>query len=197
MTSAIAADTPVVILVSLDGFRRSYLDTDSVPALHQLARDGVKAEAMIPSFPTLTFPNHYTIVTELYPEHHGVVGNTIYDPDFRATFTMSNAASKESRWWGGEPIWITAEKQGKRADVMYWPGSEIEIEGVRPSRWKPYNDTFPFDARVDTVLSSLDVKGPQHPSLISAYFNEPDHSGHEYGPTRHRPRLPRRAWTAR
>ena len=110
---------PQVILVSMDGFRRSYLDTDSVPTLHALGREGVTAQAMIPSFPTLTFPNHYTIVTGLYPEHHGIVGNTIYDPEFKALFTMSNAASRESRWWGGQPIWVTAEKQGERAASMF------------------------------------------------------------------------------
>jgi len=173
---------PQVILVSMDGFRRSYLDTDSVPALHALARDGVTAAAMIPSFPTLTFPNHYTIVTGLYPEHHGIVGNTIYDPQFRELFTMNNAASKESRWWGGQPIWVTAEKQGERAASMFWVGSEVEIDSVRPDRWKPFDAKVSFDARVDTVLSWLDLTGPQHLSLITLYFDEPDHTGHAYGP---------------
>lgn len=181
-TAAEIAATPTVILVSLDGFRRSYLDKDSVPTLHALARDGVTADAMIPSFPTLTFPNHYTIVTGLYPEHHGIVGNTVYDPDYRALFTMSNAESKQSRWWGGEPIWVTAVKQGRQADVMFWPGSEVAVEGVRPSRWKPFEGEMPFDARVDTVLSWLDLPGAQHPSFVAVYFNQPDHNGHEYGP---------------
>lgn len=176
------AATPTVILVSLDGFRRSYLDRDSVPTLHALAREGVTADAMIPSFPTLTFPNHYTIVTGLYPEHHGIVGNVIYDPDYRALFTMSNAQSKESRWWGGEPIWVTAVKQGRQADVMFWPGSEVAVEGTRPSRWKPFEGEMPFAARVDTVLSWLDLLGAQHPSFVAVYFNQPDHYGHEYGP---------------
>ena len=173
---------PQVILVSLDGFRRSYLDTDSVPALHALGRDGVTADAMIPSFPTLTFPNHYTIATGLYPEHHGIVGNTIYDPQFGALFTMSNAASKESRWWGGQPIWVTAEKQGERAASMFWVGSEVEIDSVRPTRWKPFDAKMSFDARVDTVLSWLDLTGPQRLSLITLYLDEPDHTGHDAGP---------------
>jgi predicted AlkP superfamily pyrophosphatase or phosphodiesterase len=173
---------PQVILVSLDGFRRSYLDTDSVPALHALGRDGVTAKAMIPSFPTLTFPNHYTIVTGLYPEHHGIVGNSIYDPEFKALFTMSNAASKESRWWGGEPIWVTAEKQGQRAASMFWVGSEVEIDSVRPTRWKTFDAKVPFDTRVDTVLSWVTLTGPQRLSLITLYFDEPDHTGHDAGP---------------
>jgi predicted AlkP superfamily pyrophosphatase or phosphodiesterase len=171
-----------VILVSLDGFRRSYLDTDSVPTLHALGRDGVTADAMIPSFPTLTFPNHYTIATGLYPEHHGIVGNTIYDPEFGALFTMSNAASKESRWWGGQPIWVTAEKQGERAASMFWVGSEVAIDSVRPTRWKPFDARMPFDARVDTVLAWLDLTGQQRLSLITLYLDEPDHTGHEAGP---------------
>jgi predicted AlkP superfamily pyrophosphatase or phosphodiesterase len=177
-----AGAPPQVILVSMDGFRRSYLDTDSVPTLHALGRDGVTAQAMIPSFPTLTFPNHYTIVTGLYPEHHGIVGNSIYDPEFRALFTMSNAASKESRWWGGQPIWVTAEKQGERAASMFWVGSEVEIDSVRPTRWKPFDAKVPFDARVDTVLSWLDLTGAQRLSLITLYFDEPDHTGHDAGP---------------
>lgn len=173
---------PQLILVSMDGFRRSYLDTDSVPALHALGRNGVTAQAMIPSFPTLTFPNHYTIVTGLYPEHHGIVGNTIYDPDSHELFTMSNAASKESHWWGGQPIWVTAEKQGERAASMFWVGSEVEIDGVRPTKWKPFDARVTFDARVDTVLSWLDLSGAQRLSLITLYFDEPDHTGHEFGP---------------
>ncbi len=173
---------PQVILVSMDGFRRSYLDTDSVPALHALERDGVTAQAMIPSFPTLTFPNHYTIVTGLYPEHHGIVGNSIYDPVYKALFTMSNAESKQSRWWGGQPIWVTAEKQGERAASMFWVGSEVEIDSVRPTKWKPYDGKITFDARVDTVLSWLDLRGPQRLSLITLYFDEPDHTGHTFGP---------------
>lgn len=177
------ANTPAqVVLISLDGFRRSYLDTDSLPTLHALVSDGVKADAMIPSFPSLTFPNHYTIVTGLYPEHHGIVGNTIYDPEFKQLFTMSNAAAKESRWWWGQPIWITAEKQGERAGSFFWPGSEVEIDSTRPTRWKPYDGKVTFDARVDTVLSWLDLTGPQRLSFITLYFDEPDHSGHEYGP---------------
>jgi predicted AlkP superfamily pyrophosphatase or phosphodiesterase len=174
--------TPQVILVSMDGFRRSYLDTDSVPALHALERDGVTADAMIPSFPTLTFPNHYTLVTGLYPEHHGIVGNSIYDPEYKALFTMSNAASKESRWWGGQPIWVTAEKQGERAASFFWVGSEVEIDSMRPTRWKPYDGKVTFDARVDTVLSWIDLTGAQRLSLITLYFDEPDHTGHEFGP---------------
>jgi len=166
----------------MDGFRRSYLDTDSLPTLHALEREGVTAQAMIPSFPTATFPNHYTIVTGLYPEHHGIVGNTIYDPEYHELFTMSNAASKESRWWGGQPIWITAEKQGEHAASMFWVGSEVAIDGIRPTRWKPYDGKMTFDARVDTVLSWLDLKGPERLSLITLYFDEPDHTGHESGP---------------
>lgn len=173
---------PQVLLISLDGFRRSYLETDSVPTLHALARGGVTAAAMIPSFPTLTFPNHYTIVTGLYPEDHGIVGNTIYDPEFKQLFTMSNAASRESRWWWGQPIWVTAEKQDKRAATFFWPGSEVEIDSTRPTRWKPYDGKVTFDARVDTVLSWLALKGPQRISIVTLYFDEPDHSGHEYGP---------------
>ena len=106
---------PTVILVSIDGFREDYLDRIDTPNLHSIIERGVRAKYMIPSFPTKTFPNHYTIVTGLYPGHHGIVANTIYDPDTKAWFKMEDrAAVSDAKWWGGEPVWVTAEKQGER-----------------------------------------------------------------------------------
>lgn len=171
-----------VLLISLDGFRRDLLDRDHPPALTALGADGVVADAMIPSFPSLTFPNHYSIVTGLYPEHHGIVSNTFFDPAFNATFTITNGAATQDRWWGGEPIWVTAEKQGVRSASFFWVGSEASIEGVRPSIWKKYDASVTFGARVDSVLAWTRLPPAQRPRMITLYFNEPDHTEHEQGP---------------
>jgi predicted AlkP superfamily pyrophosphatase or phosphodiesterase len=171
-----------VLLVSLDGFRRDLLDRDAPPALTELAREGVVSDWMQPSFPSLTFPNHYTIVTGLYPEHHGIVSNTMYDTAFKAGFSISGPGATESRWWGGEPIWVTAEKQGVRSASFFWVGSEAAIEGIRPSIYKKYDAKVTFPARVDSVLAWLRLPDAQRPRMITLYFDEPDHTEHEKGP---------------
>ena len=134
---------------------------------------------MRPSFPSVTFPNHYTLVTGLHPDHHGVVGNRFTDAQL-GVFTM---ASKESGFWDqGEPIWVTAEKAGVRAGTMFWPGSEVEIHGVRPSQWAPFDQGMPGDARVDRLLSWLDLPADQRPRLETLYFDIVDTAGHRHGP---------------
>lgn len=174
---------PTVILISLDGFRADYLEKYSAPNLSQLAAEGVRARWLIPSFPSLTFPNHYTIATGLYPQDHGIVNNEMYDPVFDAMFAMSNRETvRDGRWWGGEPIWITAEKQGQHAGVYFFPGSETAIEGARPSYWKPYDGKVPNAERVDTVLSWLDLPADKRPTFLALYFSDVDTAGHEHGP---------------
>lgn len=175
---------PTVILISLDGFRYDYLQKNRPPHLNELARSGVRARWMVPSFPSKTFPNHYTIATGLYPEHHGIVENNIYDPQFNGVFTLSNREEVEkSRWWLGEPIWVTAEKQGQRAASFFYPGTEGEIAGVRPTFWKHYDPKITNDERVDTVLSWLDLPVNERPTLLALYFSDTDDAGHAYGPT--------------
>ncbi len=171
-----------LLIISLDGFRRDLLDKDAPPSLNALSADGVVAEAMRPSFPSLTFPNHYSIATGLYPEHHGIVSNTMWDPQFNAGFKISGPEVTESRWWGGEPIWVTAEKQGVRSASYFWVGSEAEIEGIRPSVAKKYDAKTTYSERVDSVVSWLSLPQPQRPRLVMLYFNEPDHTEHEDGP---------------
>ena len=171
-----------VILISVDGFRRDYIERFSPPTLTRLAAEGVIADAMIPSFPTLTFPNHYTVVTGLRPVNHGIVNNTMYDPTFDGWFSLRSEAPREDRWWGGEPIWSTAEKQGVRAAAFFWPGTEAEIAGARPSRSMRYNGDVPYVVRVDSVLAWLSLPATERPRMITLYFEEPDHTGHEDGP---------------
>lgn len=174
---------PTLILISIDGLRADYLTKYNPPNLTSLAREGVRARWMTPSYPTLTFPNHYTIATGLYPQHHGIVGNDIYDPTTDASFSMSKPeAVQDTRWWGGEPIWVTAEKQGQRTGAYFFPGTETEIGGVRPTYWKPYDGKVPNFERVDTALSWLDLPPEQRPTFITFYFSDVDHAGHEASP---------------
>jgi predicted AlkP superfamily pyrophosphatase or phosphodiesterase len=171
-----------VVLVSLDAFRWDYLQRPAAKNLRALAARGVHAERMIPSYPSLTFPNHYAIVTGLYPEHHGIIANNIHDSllgDFRLSDTN---AVRNAAWWGGEPIWATAVKQGLQAGSVFWPGSEAPIGGVRPSRWMKFDDKYPNAARVDSVLTWLTLPDGQAMSLVTLYFSDVDHAGHDAGP---------------
>lgn len=174
---------PTVILISLDGFRYDYLSRYRPANLNALATEGVRARWMIPSFPSKTFPNHYTIATGLYPQNHGIVENNIYDPVFKAVFSLADRKEVEnSRWWLGEPIWVTAEKQGQRSASVFYPGTEGEISGTRPSFWRKYDESTSNDARVDTILSWLDLPRGQRPTFLALYFSDPDDAGHAFGP---------------
>jgi predicted AlkP superfamily pyrophosphatase or phosphodiesterase len=174
---------PTLILISLDGFRYDYLTKYRPANLNALARGGVRARWLIPSFPTKTYPNHYTIATGLYPEHHGIVENSVYDAGFDAVFTLSRREEVENgRWWLGEPIWVTAERQGQRAASVFFPGTEAPIGGVRPTYWKRYDEKVPNAERVETILSWLDLPAAERPTCLSLYFSDVDDAGHEFGP---------------
>lgn len=172
---------PTVILISLDGFRYDYVDKYEAPTIARLAKEGVRAKWMIPSFPTKTFPNHYTIVTGLYPANHGIVENNVFD--FGTVFSMGKREEVENpRWWGGEPIWVTAEKQGQVAASYFWVGSEAKIGGIQPTFWKTYDGKMPNDSRVDTVLGWLDLPRGKRPTMITMYFSDTDDAGHGHSP---------------
>jgi len=172
-----------VVVLGFDGFARRYLDSDSAPALHALARTGVTTtRGMIPSFPTVTFSNFYALATGLYPDHSGIVNNRFYDPAYDSEFVYKDPIAREAHWWGGEPIWLTAEKQGTRSATMFWVGSDAPIDGMHPSRWHSYDRTIAFSARVDTLLAWLDLPAAQRPRLLMSYFEEPDMQGHRHGP---------------
>ena len=176
---------PTVILISIDGFRYDYFGKAPTPNLDSLIARGVRARYMVPSFPTKTFPNHYTIVTGLYPAHHGIVANTMWDDDLHATFKMSDRKQvQDARWWGGEPIWVTAQKAGQKTAPMYWPGSEAAIEGRLPTYWEACDEKHKtaFEYRVNKVLSWLDLPAPERPTFLTLYFENVDQAGHDYGP---------------
>lgn len=178
-----AAPAPqTVVLVSLDGFRWDYVDRPPAVTLRALARRGVRAEGLVPVFPSKTFTNHYTLVTGLGPGRSGILANNFRDPvlgDFRY---RDPAAVRDPRWWGGEPIWLTAELQGVRSAAMFWVGSEAPIGGRHPADWKPYQHGMPAPDRVDTVLSWLARPVGSRPRLVTLYFHHVDAAGHEFGP---------------
>ncbi|MBN8921817.1 MAG: alkaline phosphatase family protein [Rhodanobacter sp. 68-29] len=180
---AAAARPAPLLLISIDGYRPDYLDRGLSPTLAMLAKDGVQAESMQPAFPSLTFPNHYTLVTGLYPDHHGIVNNTMADPQL-GKFSLGNReAVADGRWWAeGTPIWETADAHGQRTATMFWPGSEADIRGRHPDYWKLYDGKVTPDQRVDQVLAWLDLPADQRPTFLTLYFDAVDHAGHEHGP---------------
>ncbi len=174
---------PIVLMISFDGFRWDYPELHGAPALLALAREGVRAKSLVPSFPSKTYPNHYTLVTGLRPEHHGIVANTMWDPEWKEAFSLADrSAVEDGRWWEGEPIWVTAERRGLVTASSFWPGSEAAIGGVRLTFWQRYDDTVPDEKRADEVLGWLDLPAEKRPRLITLYFDEPDSGGHNYGP---------------
>lgn len=175
-------ERPLVILVSIDGFHPDYLKRGDTPVLSRLAAEGASGP-MRPSFPTVTFPNHYTLVTGLHPDNHGVVGNNMIDAEL-GRFSLGNAAAvTDRRWWDqGEPIWVTAENAGIVTGTMFWPGSEADIRGVRPTHWTTFDQSMPGDARVDRVLGWLDLPEGRRPRFSTLYFDIVDTAGHRHGP---------------
>jgi predicted AlkP superfamily pyrophosphatase or phosphodiesterase len=176
-----AAPAPL-LLVSIDGFRWDYLDRFPAPNLRRIASEGFAARALVPVFPSKTFPNHYTIVTGLHPERHGIVDNTMADPAL-GRFSLGDRASiEDGRWWGGEPLWVTIERQGLRSATCFWPGSEAEIRGVRPTYWMRYDVHLAGAERVRIVLDWLDLPADRRPSFLTLYWSDVDSAGHQSGP---------------
>lgn len=177
------AEPPTLLLIGLDGFRWDFLSRGATPTLSRLAAEGVHAQRLIPSFPTKTFPNHYTIVTGLRPAEHGLVANNVFDPKTGERFGLSNrAAVADGKWYGGEPIWVTAERAGLRTAPLFWPGSEAEILGVRPSYALPFDSGWSPEERVDRVLAWLDLPHAERPRFLTLYFETVDSSAHRHGP---------------
>jgi predicted AlkP superfamily pyrophosphatase or phosphodiesterase len=172
-------DKPHLILISFDGFRPDYLDRFDLPNFRRVLARGARARAMIPVFPSLTFPNHYSLVTGLHPEHHGIIENSFYDPERKAAYSFRDGATvTDASWYRGEPVWVTAETQGMVAACFFWPGSEAAIKGVRPTFWKTYDGGIPNKARVDTVLDWLRLPPERRPHIITLYFSDIDAASH-------------------
>ena len=171
---------PVTILISIDGFRPDYLERGITPNLSALAASGIYGP-MRPSFPSKTFPNHWTLVTGKTPDHHGIVGNTMEDA--ARPGEVFKMATQDPFWWNqAEPIWITAEKQGIRSATMFWPGSEVDFNGVRPAGWWPFNQKLSNDRRINAIVDWMRRPADIRPRLVTLYFDTVDTAGHYYGP---------------
>jgi predicted AlkP superfamily pyrophosphatase or phosphodiesterase len=176
-----SADEPIVLMIGVDGLRWDALDRYEAPAMQALADRGVRPEAMIPVMPSVTFTNFYSIATGLYPEDHGMTSNAPYDRSYGEGF-VNPMGAQEERWWDGEPIWITAERQGLPSSIMFWLGSEVEFEGDRPTRWTPYEHDRDYGERVEEVLGWFDGPEDARPRFAAVYFDAVDTNGHRYGP---------------
>lgn len=174
------APAPTVILVSVDGLRATTIGSGLMPAVDAIAAFGVHAAWLTPSYPTQTFPNHYTLVTGLRPDHHGIVHNQMRDAVL-GTFVSKGPSARDGRWWGGEPIWATLQKQGGIAATMFWPGSEAQIAGQRPRYYMRYDKQMAANDRVDQVLAWLDLPAAERPRLVTLYFENYDVAAHATG----------------
>ncbi|XP_050218617.1 uncharacterized protein LOC126669244 [Mercurialis annua] len=173
---------PVVLLISSDGFRFGYQWKTPTPNIHRLINNGTEAETgLIPVYPSLTFPNHYSIVTGLYPAYHGIINNHFVDPETGENFNMG---SHEPKWWLGEPLWETVANHGLKAATYFWPGSEVHKGSWScPDKYCMfYNGSVPFEDRVDKILSYFDLPSDDIPVFMTLYFEDPDHQGHQVGP---------------
>jgi predicted AlkP superfamily pyrophosphatase or phosphodiesterase len=177
-------DKPYVIMISIDGFRWDYMDLHHAPSLKRLAKEGVRAERLLPVFPTLTFPNHYSLATGLYPARHGLMANEFPVDGDDDWYRLSLRETVENgRYYRGEPIWVTAETQGMVTASFFWVGSEADIQGVRPTHWRRFNKDVKGSDRIDQVLEWLAEPVASRPHFYTLYFEELDDYTHWYGPS--------------
>ena len=183
INSVEAISKPYVILISADGFRSDYAKKYNAKNLLKIAEDGVSAKALIPSFPTITFPNHWSLITGLYPAHHGLIDNFFYDYKKQEFYKMSSQENAEDgTWYGGTPLWSLAEKQGTLSASMMWVGSASDAGGIRPTYYYHYHEKFSPDEKVEKVIDWLKLPEDRRPHFISLYFPEVDGAGHRFGP---------------
>lgn len=177
------------VVVSLDGFRWDYLDAYDTPFLNQMGKQGVKA-VMMPSFPSKTFPNHYTLATGLVPDHHGIIANSFQLARDGKVFSLGNEIARDGALYGGDPLWLTAKRQGLKTATVYWVGSDVAVKGDHANYWHDYSQKplLSLPQRVDRVIELLKKPKGKRPHLVMAYFEEPDASGHGYGPVSRRTR---------
>ena len=181
---AAVTDSPL-ILISFDGFRHDYCEKypEESRTLREMRAGGASARGLVPVFPSNTFPGHYSLVTGLHPARHGIVNNDFFDAERGAFFHYFQPGSfRDGSWWGGEPIWVTAERQGRRAAAHFWAGSEAAIAGARPTFWKPFDYSIPFTRRLDDVSDWLRRPAAERPAIIAFYLEEVNGAGHRFGP---------------
>ncbi len=178
-----AMQKPYVIMISADGFRYDYAKKYNAQNLLKYSNQGIQAKAMIPSYPSITFPNHWTLITGLYPSHHGLIDNFFYDYQRKEAYAMSNRQNAEDgSWYGGTPLWSLAEKQGTISASLQWVGSASDAGGMRPTYYYPYHEKFTPSEKVGKVINWLKLPEDKRPHFISLYFPEVDGAGHRFGP---------------
>lgn len=178
-----ATEKPYVILISLDGFRWDYVKRFSPPNLSSFVKNGVQANSLVPSFPSKTFPNHYTIATGMYPENHGLLGNSFYSHENDAFYSIRDREKVENgKFYGGTPIWVLANNSNMVTASYFFVGSEADIQGVKPTYYFPYKGSTPNIDRVNQVIDWLKMPSEKRPHLITMYFSDMDDTGHEFGP---------------
>jgi alkaline phosphatase D len=165
-----------LVVVSMDGFRWDFPEYYHTPVLDSIEQFGVRAKSIVPCFPTTTFANHYTMATGLYPDAHGIVSNSFFAPELNERYVVG-----DSKFYNGEPIWVSAEKQGLKTAVFFWVGSEAAVQNIRPTYWKKFDSRIPYEQRIDTVVHWLSLEDPERPNLVMLYFEEPDLLGHKKG----------------
>lgn len=176
-----AADEYYVIVVSFDGFRHDFASLAETPAIDRMAHDGLRAQVLQPAFPTVTFPNHFSIATGMLPQHHGIVANDFPGKDGDWYSYKDRSSVQDGRWYLAEPFWVTAEKAGMRAAAYYFVGTEADAGGVRPTYWRPFDASVPGQARVKQVLDWLRAPVDTRPRVITLYFEDVDTATHDYG----------------
>ena len=183
LNSSKQKEKPYLILISVDGFRHDYADKFGAKNILRLSKNGVRAEAMIPSYPTFTFPSHYTIITGMHPARHGLISNHFYDRSRKEYYSMRQPMKvKDGSWYGGIPLWTLAEQQQMLSACYYWAGSEADIAGTKPTYHYAYNEIIPIDKRIKNVRNWLELPDDKRPHLITFYFPEVDQMGHRFGP---------------
>lgn len=179
-----AQKTPYVVMVSFDGFRHDYVERYNLPNFKKLISKGAAAEALIPSFPSKTFPNHYTLVTGLYPGNHGLVDNEFYDPEQQKLYAIRKREMVEDPvFYGGTPLWQLAQQQGMKSASFYWVGSEAKIQGSFPDYYRLYDVNVKNEERIEQTINWLKLPEADRPHFISLYFSLVDHEAHASGPT--------------
>ncbi|WP_245590617.1 ectonucleotide pyrophosphatase/phosphodiesterase [Adhaeribacter aquaticus] len=174
---------PYVILISVDGFRADYAEKYKAETIRKLQSQSVQAKYLIPSFPSKTFPNHYTLTTGLYPAHHGIINNYFYNPSQKSFYAVAKPkVVRNGTWYGGTPLWVLAEQQQVLSACLFWPGSEANIKDVRPSYYYNYTEKIPIEQRIQIIVDWLNLPAEKRPHLISFYLPEVDKAGHAHGP---------------
>lgn len=174
---------PYLVMVSMDGFRFDYMEKYGAVNLKRIASKGILAESMIPAFPSSTFPNHYSLVTGMYPKNHGIVSNSFYDPGRKELYQIRDREKVEDgTFYRGTPLWVLAEQSGMLAASFFWVGSEADVQGIRPTYYYRYDGSIPNQKRVDQVIEWLELPEEKRPHMITVYFSDIDSKGHKHGP---------------